>query len=104
MARAGKSPADLPLVSAVKDAFADDSGGGATVVSIEAARGRGGWTRRQVAELIRHARRHRAGKALAMRDAWAERLAVCTIDGGQTDDGAEQVALAELKNFLLSFS
>lgn len=99
----GLTPADLPLVSAVKDAFADF---GATVVSVESAYGRGGWTRRRVAELIRDARRReirgRGGEAVAMRDAWRERLAVCTIDGGLTEDHAEQVALDELEIMLYS--
>jgi len=41
LAQAGTTPADLPLVSAVKDAFADF---GTTVVSIESAYGRdAGW-------------------------------------------------------------
>jgi len=99
LARAGNTPADLPLVSAVKDAFADF---GATVVSVEAAHGRGGWTRRRAAELIHDSRRHSAGEAVAMRDAWRERLAVCTIDGGLTEDHAEQVALDELETMLYS--
>ena len=102
----GLTPADLPLVSAVKDAFADVSGGGATVVSVESAHGRGGWTRRRAAELIREARHRgnmgRTCEAVAMRDAWRERLAVCTIDGGLTEDHAEQVALNELETILYS--
>lgn len=103
LARAGTTPADLPLVSAVKDTFADL---GATVVSCESAHGRGGWTRRRAAELIRNARRRdireKTGEAVAMRDAWRERLAVCTIDGGLTEDRAEQVALDELETMLYS--
>jgi len=39
---------------------------------------------------------------VAMRDAWRERLAVCTIDGGLTEDHAEQVALDELETMLYS--
>lgn len=108
LARAGTTPADLPLVSAVKDAFAD--GSGATVVSVESAHGRGGWTRLRAAELIRDARRHdirgRTAEAVAMRDAWRERLAICTIDssggGGLTEDHAERVALDELETMLYS--
>lgn len=94
LGRAGKTPADLPLVSAMKGTFADF---GATVVSIESAHGRGGWTRRRAADLIRQARTRSAGDAVAMRDAWAERLAVCTIDGGMPEDRAEDVALDEIK-------
>lgn len=99
LARAGTAPADLPLVSAVKDTFAEF---GATVVSIELAHGRGGWTRRRAAGLIRHARKRSDGEAVAMRDAWDERLAICTIDGGLTEDHAEQVALDELETMLYS--
>lgn len=102
LARAGTTPADLPLVSAVKDTFADFS---ATVVSVESAHGRGGWTRRRAAELIRHARRReirgQVGEAVAMRDAWRERLAVCIIDGVLAEDHAEQVALDELEKHAL---
>lgn len=98
----GLTPVDLPLVSALKDAFADC---GATVLSVEPAHGRGGWTRRRAAELIRDARRHeipgQASEAVTMRDAWRERLAVCTIDGGLTEDHAEQVALDELETMLV---
>jgi len=53
-----------------------------------------------MAELIRHTRRRSASEAVALRDAWAERLAVCTIDGGLTKDHGEQVALAELETML----
>jgi hypothetical protein len=94
----GTTPADLPLVSAVKEIFIDFD---MTLVSVESAHGRGGWTRRHAAELIRHARRHSADEAVALRDAWAERLAICIIDGELTGDIAEQVALTELKNMLL---
>lgn len=103
LARAGSTPADLPLVPAVKDSFAEF---GATVVSIESAHACGertrSETRTRVAELIRCARIRSVGEAVAMRDAWAERLAICTIDGGQSDDRAKEVALAELEeNFPL---
>lgn len=98
LARTGTTPAELPLVSAAKDAFAGFS---ATVVSVATAYGRGGWTRRRAADLIRRARLLRTGQALAMRDAWRERLAVCTIDGGMTEDHAEQVALDELEEYTL---
>lgn len=51
--------------------------------------------RQQAADLIRQARRADHGRAVAMRDAWAERMAICTIDGMSEAD-AERVALAEL--------
>lgn len=97
LGRAGRTPADLPLLSAVKDAFGEF---GATVVSITTKHRRGGRARRLAGQLIREARRRDRREAVAMRDAWAERLAVCTIDGGFTEDHAEQVALKELQNML----
>lgn len=97
LGRTGKTPADLPLLSDAKDAFAEF---GATMVSITTKHGRGGHARRLAGKLIRDARRRDRGEAVAMRDAWAERLAVCTIDGGFRKDHAEQVALKELQNML----
>jgi hypothetical protein len=58
--------------------------------------------RRHVAGLIRQARRTRPDLAVSLRDAWRERLAVCAIDGGLTEDHAEQVALDELETMLYS--
>lgn len=97
LGRAGKTPADLPLLAEMKDVFAEF---GATVVSIVTEYGRGGQARRLAGKLIRKARQRDRGEAVAMRDAWAERLAVCTIDGGLSEDHAEQVALKELQNML----
>lgn len=37
---------------------------------------------------------------IAMRDAWAERLAICTVDGGLSVEDSEQIALEELKQIL----
>jgi hypothetical protein len=96
----GLTPTDFPLVSAVKDAFADLPGGGATVTSIESAYGRGGRMRCRAAQLLLKARQSDTRLALAMRDAWAERMAVCTVEGGLPEDHAEQVALSELENIL----
>lgn len=59
--------------------------------------GRHGWTRRQAAYLIRNARQRDPGQAVALRDAWRERMTVCIIDGNLSEDQAEQVALAELE-------
>lgn len=97
--RAGKTPADLHLLAEMKDVFAEF---GATVVSIATEYGRGGHARRLAGQLIRKTRRQDRGKAVAMRDAWAERLAVCTIAGGFSEDHAEQVALNELQIMLFS--
>ena len=54
--------------------------------------------RRRAADLIRQARREgHHDHAIALRDAWHERIAVCMIDGGMTQEAAEQVALSELE-------
>ncbi|MCC7409045.1 MAG: hypothetical protein IT442_13325 [Phycisphaeraceae bacterium] len=48
---------------------------------------------------IRHARQ--AGDnvlAVALRDAWEERLAVCTIDGGLPEEQAQRIAADEIEN------
>lgn len=97
LGRAGKTPADLPLLMDVKDAFAEF---GATVTSVTRTYGRGSEARRLAGRLIREARRRDRGDAAAMRDVWAERLAACTIDGGLREDHAEQAALEELKALL----
>jgi hypothetical protein len=97
LARVGKTPTGLPLLSNIKHAFAEF---GASVVSITADYGRGSRARRLAGKLIREARRRDRGEAVAMRDAWAERLAVCTIDAGFSEDHAEQVALNELQIML----
>lgn len=92
--RAGTSPAELPLVTAVKSAFADL---GATVVSVEEKYGRGGWTRRRVAELIRCARGRSPAEAVALRTTWMERMGICINDGGLTEDQAEHIALSQIE-------
>jgi len=52
----------------------------------------------QVAGLIRDARRcSDRGFAVALRDAWRERVAICEIDGGLPLERTESVALDELK-------
>lgn len=96
LARAGTTLTNLPLVVAVKEIFADM---GATVVSVK--RGRR-WIRRWAARLIRDARRITAGRAVAVRDAWRERVAICTVDGRLIIEDAESVALTELKTMLPS--
>lgn len=94
LARSGTSVTDLPLVSAVKSAFA---GIGATVVSVESKYGRGGWTRRQAAKLIRRARGRSPAEGVFMRCVWAERLAICMIDGELSEGEAERIALSDLE-------
>ena len=94
LAHAEKTPLDLPLVAAVKDSFADM---GATVVSVKVAHRQGGAARSRVARMIREARGANPNQAVALRDAWRERLAICTIDGGMSEAEAEKIALAELE-------
>ena len=51
----------------------------------------------QVARLIYDARRNaKRDLAVALRDAWRERIAICTTDGGLTIKEAEGVAVNEL--------
>lgn len=52
--------------------------------------------RRHVADLLRQARRTRPDLAVSLRDAWAERVAICTVDGGLSVEDAEKVALVEI--------
>ncbi|WP_428386449.1 hypothetical protein [Mucisphaera sp.] len=52
--------------------------------------------RREAAGLIRLARHHGFNLGVAMRDAWHERLAICTVDGLMSEAQAAEVALAEL--------
>ena len=53
------------------------------------------------ARLIRDARRGGDdGRAVALRDAWRERLAICTMDGNLPVRDAEGVALNELRSIL----
>jgi hypothetical protein len=60
--------------------------------------------RLQAAELIRDARRAGdRGRAIAMRDAWRERLAICEIDGSLPTENAQQIALKELYNMYLTW-
>ena len=94
LAHAEKTPSDLPLAAAVKDSFADV---GVTVVSVELAHGQGGVSRSRVARMIREVRGAAPYQAVALRDAWRERLAICTIDGGMSEADAERIALAELE-------
>lgn len=52
----------------------------------------------QAARLIRSARREgHHDQAIALRDAWRERIAFCTVDGGMVQEAAERVAASELE-------
>ena len=85
-------------VDIIKTTFADT--GGVTVLDVRRDRT---WSRRQAARLIRDARRvgdH--GRAVALRDAWRERVAICEIDGGLVLADAERVAFEEVRRELNS--
>ena len=67
----------------VKDAFAEF---GATVVSVEAAHGRGGWTRRRVAELIRDALPERVAQEVKSLVSLSQEFAKAVkVDGAAED-------------------
>ena len=98
LAQAGKTPADLPLVTRIKDVFADLPGGGATVVSIKPSSTIPSRPRQQVARLIRKARREgQHNRAMAMRHTWNERLTACMMEGDLSLKDAESIALAEIE-------
>ena len=97
-AQAGKTPADLPLVTRVKDVFADLPGGGATVVSIKPRPTTPPRPRQQVAQRIRQARRAgHSDQAQALRRAWNERLTTCMMEAGMPLKDAEPIALAQIE-------
>lgn len=98
---AGTTPANMPLVEAVKDVLADLPGGGATVVSVQPVKRFRSQTRHRVAQLIREARRTDLSRAVAMRDTWHERVAICSLEAGLPQEDAERTALAELDGILL---
>lgn len=86
------------LLAVVRDAFAP------LVLDVVDVRHDATWPtrpRNRAARLIRQARRrHGRDRAVALRDEWAERMAICTIDGGQSEADAERIALHELRNSL----
>ena len=79
-------------IDLIKTVFADV---GSTVISVRRDPTR---RRRQAARLIRQARaRGHHRQAVAIRDAWHERVAICTIDGGLSEGQAEAAALTETR-------
>ncbi len=98
---AGCPAATLAAVDAAKRAFAQVGG-----VMIEAVVPFKSLERDGAARMIREARRGSArrdgdvGRAVAMRDAWRERLAICTVDGELPVWDAERIALDELGKML----
>ena len=91
----GCSAATLAAVDAAKRAFAPLG------VTVEAVAPSKSAARDGAARLIRNARRvGDGGRAVALRDAWQERLAICTMDGGLSVRDAERAALDELGSML----
>lgn len=87
-----RSPRLEAMLAATAAAFAESGG-------IEIRRPKGnGWARSGAAMILRRMRRwgDRAA-AVAARDAWRERVAIATIDGGLSEVRAEAVALEELE-------
>ena len=57
------------------------------------------WPRNRAARLIREARRRQGrDRAITLRDAFTERVAICTIDGGQDQRQAERIAVHEIES------
>ena len=82
-------PGVRTIVHGLNTLFADT--GGVTVLSVTTARQR-------VAGLIRQARRaSKPGLAVALRDCWRERVAICTVDGAVPESEARSIALAEVE-------
>ena len=78
-------------VNRIKTTFADTS---ATVIDVQPDPT---WPRRRAARLVRQVRR--AGgrvRAIILRDAWHERVAICTIDGGLSVEDAGMIAVEEI--------
>lgn len=89
-------PATLAAVSAAKSVF--HWAGGATVVSVRPCPSE---ARDGAARLIRLARQQfGAERAATLRDAWRERLAICTVSGQLSLADAERIALRELESTL----
>lgn len=93
MGRAGIAVDEIPLAAEIKQHFTDL---GARVVAARRSGPRVCGARHRAALLIRAARRQGSARAIELRDAWRERLAICSIDGGLPTHEAEQIALIEL--------
>lgn len=93
---AGCPPRVVELVETAKAVFAPL--GGVEVVDVRPFKSE---ARDDAARLIREARaRPDREAAVAMRDAWRERLAICTVDGELSIREAEAVALDELQGLV----
>ncbi len=89
----GCAAATLAAVDTAKRVYAPLGG-----VTVEAVAPFKSAARDGAARLIRDARRGgEAERAVTLRDAWRERLAICTVDGGIPLADAERLALDELR-------
>lgn len=80
------------IIAAAAAAFAESGG-----VELRTPKGNG-WARRGAAEILRRMRRWGdLSAAVAARDAWRERVAIATIEGGIPEARAEAMALKELE-------
>ncbi len=71
-------------------------------VSVEAIEGDGSMTPRQrAAAAMRQVRQTDRPRARALRDGWHERMAICVVDGGLDERGAEKIAADELERYRL---
>lgn len=90
-------PPRLPKLVKSAEAVVAPVGG----VTVEKVRTFKSAARDGAARLIRDARRGGDdGRAVALRDAWRERLAICTVDGDLSIRDAEAVALDELRTIV----
>ena len=88
--------AALAAVDAAKRVFA--SLGGVVVKAVVSFKSA---ARDSAARMIRDARRSGGdGRAVALRDAWRERLAICIVDGDLSIRDAEAVALDDLRSIV----
>lgn len=93
---AGCPAATLAAVDAAKRVFASLGR-----VAVEAVAPFKSAARDAAARLIRDARRGgNVERAAALRDAWQERLAICTVDGDMSIRDAEAVALDDLRTIV----
>lgn len=88
----GAPAAVCDMADTLKQLFADS--GGSTVIDVHDDPT---WRRREAARLIRQARdRGHHRQAVALRDCWRERVAICTVTGGLAVPAAERIAADEL--------
>lgn len=59
--------------------------------------------RQAVIDLLLPVLRATPDRAVALRDAWAERIAICRVDGGLSVEDAEALALNELKSSIANW-